>query len=57
MRIAVLLFLIAFASSLPKKTETTTSSPSSTGALSEAQFKALHELLPVNPRTLHSWTS
>jgi carboxymethylenebutenolidase len=56
MRIALLTLLIACSSSSPKpppapapSPETPTSSPSSTGPLSEAEFKALHELPGKEP--------
>jgi carboxymethylenebutenolidase len=52
MRHAMLLFLIvACSSSSPRQTPTVTSSPSSTGPLTEAQFKALHELPTAGPAT------
>jgi carboxymethylenebutenolidase len=50
MRIALLLFLIACSSSSPAPTKPTPSSdPASTGALTEAQFKAMHELPAGEP--------
>jgi carboxymethylenebutenolidase len=52
MRIALLVFL-ACSSSVPKPSP---SSPSSTGALSEAQFKALHELPADQPAKLTGQT-
>src|SRR5687768_10597040 len=50
MRIIALLFLIACSSSSPKPPPPTPpTSPSSTGPLSEDQFKALHELPAPEP--------
>ena len=49
MRIALLCLLVACSSSSAPKTSTVESHPASTGSLTEAQFKALHELPGATP--------